>query len=151
MARARLGEAPSWVVRCVLATWVGLPLLTLLWFGGFLVRFLVTGIEDPPPVDLRPVLTVLHLAILGFLLRGYLVRRPLDEVERGYYRMALYAVGIFGLATTWFIGALAAGALLLHTFVLDKAVRPVDGEVPVTPEHRAWLEGRGDGRRPDGR
>lgn len=151
MARARLGDAPRWVVRCVLATWVGLPLLALVWFGGFLVRFLVTGVEDPPPVDLRPVLTVLHLVILGVLLRGYLARRPLDEVERGYYRMALYAVGIFGLATTWFVGAVAAAALLVHTFVVDKAVVRVEGEVPATPQHREWLEGRGDGPRPDGR
>lgn len=126
MNRAPIGEAPRWVLRCVLATWVGLPLVFLAWSGFFVGRFLLTGTEDPPPVSLRPILTVLHLAVLAALLRGYVARRPLDRLERGYYRTALWVCGIFGLATTWLLGFVVAMALLLHSLLVDRAVRPID-------------------------
>lgn len=144
-ARARIGDAPRWITATVLVGIFGTLGLCLVYFlvGVALAQTQVISEEtlDASLWPLRVVVAVGSWAALGVMFRGYRRRRPLDEVDRYYYRLGLWLLTTLALGSRTPLALLPGAVLLFHTFVLDREVRQVEGVVPVTRRDREELTG----------
>lgn len=142
--RALIGDAPRWITWHVVVVWAGIPAAVVAYVA---LAVAAARIDVGPALGSpRPVVTLVVVVTLLNLFRLQRSHRPLDTTVRRYYRFALLLIGAFGFLTTWGVGAVVGGVLLLHNLVVDKAVVQLDGPAPVTQEYREWLERGGDRR-----
>lgn len=145
--RALVGDAPSWIKWSILATFLGLTGLLVLYFGVVIGGYFAFGwFGEDWPLPPGIIVSVAVVAVLVNMLRMYLAKRPLDWVDRRYYRLGTGFIGLYGLMGTWYVGAVMAALMLLHSFFIDRGVRPTEGTPPITKEYREWLERGGDRR-----
>lgn len=133
-ARARHGDAPAWVLRPVLLTFLGLPVLVATYAVAATALRWNAAPSPAPFVSVAVVAVVLHLAAAGH------ARRPLTAVDRTYYRLALLVIGLFGLMGTFAAGAVVGAGALLHSLAADRhpaSTGPVDdGSAASESSHR---------------
>ncbi|VXC12612.1 hypothetical protein [Nocardioides sp. AX2bis] len=140
--RGRIGDAPRWVVVPVLVVFVGLSLTFLVVVvGGGVLLTSTTGVQETRyDVLVGWVFSGVVVVVLMRLLHDYRRRRPLFQVDRAYYRLATFFIGIYGAMGSGRVGTVVAALMLLHSFVLDRQVRESPGPSPASKEHREWLE-----------
>ncbi len=117
-ARAKHGDAPAWVLRPVLITFLGLPVLVATYAVAATALRWNAAPSPAPFVSVAVVAVVLHLAAAAH------ARRPLTSVDRTYYRLALLVIGLFGLMGTFAAGAVVGAGTLLHSLAADRHPAP---------------------------
>jgi hypothetical protein len=120
--RIAIGDAPTWIKKHVLAVFVGLSAVLVVYVGVLVIGNAAAGWwPDGPPLSPRILISAVVVAALLNLARLRLAAGPLAKEDRSYYRWAVWFIGLYGLMGTWFLGPVVAGALLVHSLATDRS------------------------------